>query len=142
MADAVVAELEPVRARTLELLDDPAELDRLLAVGADRAESIAEETLARVYDRIGFVPRVARLTVLPVTLESARVRLDVPDPRGHRAITEACQDPEIVRWTTIPTPYRAQDAHAFVDALVGPGWASDREYTWAIRRPGSTWLEA
>ncbi|WIB62618.1 MULTISPECIES: tryptophan--tRNA ligase [unclassified Curtobacterium] len=57
VADAVVAELEPVRARTLELLDDPAELDRLLAVGADRAESIAETTLATVYDRIGFVPR-------------------------------------------------------------------------------------
>ncbi|PZE26463.1 tryptophan--tRNA ligase [Curtobacterium sp. MCBD17_028] len=57
VADAVVAELEPVRARTLELLDDPAELDRLLAVGADRAESIAESTLATVYDRIGFVPR-------------------------------------------------------------------------------------
>lgn len=46
-----------MRTRTLELLDDPAELDRLLAVGADRAESIAQETLARVYDRIGFVPR-------------------------------------------------------------------------------------
>ncbi|OEI68622.1 tryptophanyl-tRNA synthetase [Curtobacterium sp. ER1/6] len=57
VADAVVAELEPVRARTLELLDDPAELDRLLAVGADRAEAIAQATLARVYDRIGFVPR-------------------------------------------------------------------------------------
>ncbi|MBT2503025.1 tryptophan--tRNA ligase [Curtobacterium sp. ISL-83] len=57
VADAVVAELEPVRTRTLELLDDPAELDRLLDVGAERAESIATETLARVYDRIGFVPR-------------------------------------------------------------------------------------
>jgi len=57
VADAVVAELEPVRARTLELLDDPAELDRLLAVGADRAETIANATLARVYDAIGFVPR-------------------------------------------------------------------------------------
>jgi tryptophanyl-tRNA synthetase len=57
VADAVVAELEPVRARTLELLDDPAELDRLLAVGADRASEIAEATLATVYDRIGFVPR-------------------------------------------------------------------------------------
>ncbi|WP_144763568.1 tryptophan--tRNA ligase [Curtobacterium sp. 9128] len=60
VADAVVAELEPVRTRTLELLDDPAELDRLLAVGAERAESIAEATLARVYDRIGFVPRTRR----------------------------------------------------------------------------------
>jgi tryptophanyl-tRNA synthetase len=58
VADVVVAELEPVRTRTLELLDDPAELDRLLEVGAERAESIANETLAKVYERIGFIPRV------------------------------------------------------------------------------------
>ncbi|PZE59289.1 N-acetyltransferase [Curtobacterium sp. MCPF17_047] len=79
--------------------------------------------------------------MLPVTLESARVRLDMPTRADTAAITEACQDPEIVRWTTIPQPYRAQDAQSFVDALVGPGWASDREYTWAIRRQGSTWLD-
>ncbi|PYY36030.1 N-acetyltransferase [Curtobacterium sp. MCJR17_055] len=79
--------------------------------------------------------------MLPVTLESARVRLDVPTRTDAPAITQACQDPEIVRWTTIPQPYRQQDATTFVDALVGPGWASDREYTWAIRRPGSTWLD-
>jgi tryptophanyl-tRNA synthetase len=57
VADVVVAELEPVRARTLELLDDPAELDRLLEVGAERAEAIAAQTLATVYDRVGFIPR-------------------------------------------------------------------------------------
>jgi len=79
--------------------------------------------------------------VLPVTLESARVRLDVPTRADTAAITDACQDPDIIRWTTIPTPYREQDARTFVDALVGPGWASDREYTWAIRRSGSSWLE-
>jgi RimJ/RimL family protein N-acetyltransferase len=79
--------------------------------------------------------------VLPVTLESARVRLDLPTRADTTAIAEACQDPEIARWTTIPQPYRPQDAQTFVDALVGPGWASDREYTWAIRRQGSTWLE-
>ena len=77
----------------------------------------------------------------PVTLSSERVRLDVPTRADVAAITEACQDPEIVRWTTIPTPYSAKDAATFVDALVGPGWASDREYTWAIRRRGSTWLD-
>ena len=57
VADAVVAEFEPVRARTLELLDDPAELDRALAVNAERASEIADATLARVYDRLGFLPR-------------------------------------------------------------------------------------
>ncbi|MDP4586337.1 MAG: tryptophan--tRNA ligase, partial [Microbacteriaceae bacterium] len=49
VADAVVAEFEPIRSRTLELLSDPAELDRMLAVNADRANQIAETTLARVY---------------------------------------------------------------------------------------------
>jgi tryptophanyl-tRNA synthetase len=56
-ADAVVAEFSPVREKTLELLADPAELDRLLAGNAERAEEIASATLARVYDRIGFLPR-------------------------------------------------------------------------------------
>ncbi|MFJ3381956.1 GNAT family N-acetyltransferase [Curtobacterium sp. NPDC090217] len=78
--------------------------------------------------------------MLPVTLASERARLDLPTRADTVAITEACQDPDVIRWTTIPTPYRPQDANAFIDALVGPGWASDREYTWAIRQPGSTWL--
>ncbi|HRN28454.1 MAG TPA: tryptophan--tRNA ligase [Terrimesophilobacter sp.] len=56
-ADAVVAAFEPVRARALELLADPAELDRTLTHNADRASEIAETTLARVYDRVGFLPR-------------------------------------------------------------------------------------
>jgi tryptophanyl-tRNA synthetase len=57
VADVVVAEFEPIRARALELLADPAELDRLLAVNADRANEIAETTLRRVYDAVGFLPR-------------------------------------------------------------------------------------
>ncbi|TXK18415.1 tryptophan--tRNA ligase [Homoserinibacter sp. GY 40078] len=57
VADAVVAEFEPVRARALELLADPAELDRVLTGNAERADAIAESTLARVYERVGFLPR-------------------------------------------------------------------------------------
>ena len=56
-ADAVVAEFGPVRARVQELLDDPAELDRMLAGNAERAEAIAQATLERAYDRVGFLPR-------------------------------------------------------------------------------------
>ena len=56
-ADAVVAAFEPVRARALEMLADPAELDRILAGNADRAEAIAQATLERVYDRVGFLRR-------------------------------------------------------------------------------------
>ncbi|GAA4687094.1 tryptophan--tRNA ligase [Frondihabitans cladoniiphilus] len=58
VAEAVVEVFTPVRARTLELLDDPAELDRVLAHNADRAAEIANATLATVYDRIGFVRKV------------------------------------------------------------------------------------
>ncbi|HXR45449.1 MAG TPA: tryptophan--tRNA ligase [Pseudolysinimonas sp.] len=56
-ADAVVAAFAPVRERALELLADPAELDRVLAGNADRADAIAEQTLKRVYDRVGFLAK-------------------------------------------------------------------------------------
>ena len=57
VADAVVALTEPMQARTKELLSDSAELDRLLALGADPASEIAEQTLADVYQKLGFIPR-------------------------------------------------------------------------------------
>ena len=57
LASVVVDTFGPIRARTLELLDDPAELDRLLARNADRAAAIADATLATAYDRVGFLPR-------------------------------------------------------------------------------------
>jgi tryptophanyl-tRNA synthetase len=57
LAEVVTAHFGPIRERALELLDDPAELDRILARNADRAAEIADATLARVYDRIGFLPR-------------------------------------------------------------------------------------
>ena len=57
VADAVVDTFGPIRARTLELLADPAELDRMLAANADRAAEIANATLERVYDRMGLLRR-------------------------------------------------------------------------------------
>ena len=55
LADVVVAHIEPIRNRAEELLSDPAELDRLLAKGAAKANELAEKTLATVYERIGFI---------------------------------------------------------------------------------------
>ncbi|MFY0670834.1 MAG: tryptophan--tRNA ligase [Aquiluna sp.] len=57
VADAVVALTEPMQARTKELLSDSVELDRLLALGAEKASEIAEQTLADVYQKLGFIPR-------------------------------------------------------------------------------------
>ena len=53
VADAVVAEVAPIRERALELLADPAELDRILAGNAARASEVAEATLDRAYRAIG-----------------------------------------------------------------------------------------
>ena len=39
----------------LALLDDPAELDRILAANAGRADAVADATLADVYAHLGFV---------------------------------------------------------------------------------------
>ncbi|HLP23536.1 MAG TPA: tryptophan--tRNA ligase [Microbacteriaceae bacterium] len=57
VAEAVIDTVAPIRERTLELLADPAELDRLLAAGAEKAAERAEATLARVYDRVGLLRR-------------------------------------------------------------------------------------
>ncbi len=56
VADAVAAELEPVQERYAALLADPAFLGDVLADGADRARSVARETLARAFDAVGFLP--------------------------------------------------------------------------------------
>ncbi len=60
LAAIVVETVEPIRTRTLELLEDPAELDRILAVNAEKANAVAEQTLTTVYDRVGFLPPLRR----------------------------------------------------------------------------------
>ncbi len=55
VADVVVNALAPIRDRANELMSDTTELDRLLASGADKARTVAEDTLADVYDKVGFI---------------------------------------------------------------------------------------
>ena len=62
VADAVIALLEPIRARYEELRRDSRELERLLARGAEKAREASEPTLTAMLDRMGFVrPEVGRL---------------------------------------------------------------------------------
>ena len=56
VAEAVIAFLEPMRVRSLELAEDRAELERLLAVGAERAREVAAPTLERARLAMGFLP--------------------------------------------------------------------------------------
>ncbi len=53
LAEVVVDGLAPVRGRAHELLDDPAELDRLLDSGARRAQEVALPTLENAQTRLG-----------------------------------------------------------------------------------------
>jgi tryptophanyl-tRNA synthetase len=57
LAEVVVETFAPIRTRALELLDDTAELDRVLAANADRAAEIADPKLASVYERVGLLPK-------------------------------------------------------------------------------------
>jgi tryptophanyl-tRNA synthetase len=56
VAESVIAFAQPFASRTRQLLDDPAELDRILARGADRARAVAGPTLADAYANVGFLP--------------------------------------------------------------------------------------
>ena len=58
VAEVTVAALQPFQARMKDLLDDPAELDRILASGAERAGEVSAATMARVKDRMGLLPPV------------------------------------------------------------------------------------
>ena len=55
LGEAVADALAPVRERTEKMLADEAELDRLLAHGAARARPVAQQTMAAVNERAGFL---------------------------------------------------------------------------------------
>jgi tryptophanyl-tRNA synthetase len=62
VGESVVELLAPIRERFVALRADERELQRLLAVGADKARRAAEPTLALMVDRMGFVkPEAGRL---------------------------------------------------------------------------------
>lgn len=72
----------------------------------------------------------------PVTLRTERLVLSIPTEADVDAITAACQDPEVPRWTTVPSPYSRANAEDFV-GLVASWWADGVETVWAIRWDGA-----
>ncbi len=67
-----------------------------------------------------------------MTLTTDRLILSIPTAADAEAIELACQDPEIPRWTTVPSPYTRRDAEDFV-AHVGRSWIDASETVWGIR---------
>jgi tryptophanyl-tRNA synthetase len=56
LADLLVERLAPVTDRMRRLMGDPAEIDRILALGADRARGLAEPVIAETKRLVGFLP--------------------------------------------------------------------------------------
>ncbi len=56
VADSVVSFAGPFRDRTLDLMGERTELEKILAAGADRARDVASGTLAQVYRKTGLLP--------------------------------------------------------------------------------------
>lgn len=55
LADLAVAKLGPISEEMARLMNDKAEIDRVLAQGAERAEAIAQPILDQTYDIMGFL---------------------------------------------------------------------------------------
>ena len=55
VAEVVIEELRPIRERYYQLMDDVAELDRLLAIGADRAREVSTPKLDEMKRKVGFI---------------------------------------------------------------------------------------
>ncbi len=55
LADLAVAKLSPITTEMSRLMKDPAEIDRILGQGADRAEAIARPIVDQVYDITGMI---------------------------------------------------------------------------------------
>jgi RimJ/RimL family protein N-acetyltransferase len=73
--------------------------------------------------------------VEPVALRTARLELSIPVAADIGAITDAAQDPEVPRWTTLPSPYERSHAEDFI-AKAERWWREATELTWGIRVDG------
>ncbi|HWG55808.1 MAG TPA: tryptophan--tRNA ligase [Gaiellaceae bacterium] len=60
VGEAAVEAIAPVQERFREIRADAAELERLLARGAEKARAASSPTLAQMYERMGFVPPLAQ----------------------------------------------------------------------------------
>lgn len=73
-------------------------------------------------------------------LSDGVVTLRLPVDGDVRRLVEGCNDPEVPRWTTVPTPYREADAHAFLAGVVR-GWDEGTAAVFAITRVGDDRLD-
>ncbi|MEU1617824.1 GNAT family N-acetyltransferase [Streptomyces sp. NPDC005722] len=68
----------------------------------------------------------------PITLTTERLVLRPFGPDDAEAVRLACQDPEIPRWTPVPSPYTHEHAQEFVTRTCPDGWRDDTVYNFAV----------
>ncbi|GAA1903288.1 GNAT family N-acetyltransferase [Streptantibioticus ferralitis] len=76
----------------------------------------------------------------PVTLTTERLILRPLETRDVHAVYAACQDPEIQRWTTVPSPYTREHAETFIGQISPDGWRDDTQYGFGVFTNGEDQL--
>ncbi|MET8247174.1 GNAT family N-acetyltransferase [Streptomyces sp. NPDC005202] len=71
----------------------------------------------------------------PVTLTTDRLLLRTVGPQDTDAVYAAAQDPDIQRWTPIPSPYLPEHAQSFTEQMVPEGWANGSMLTFGVFLP-------
>jgi tryptophanyl-tRNA synthetase len=57
VAEALIADLEPIQKRAVELVEDKAKLEAIYRKGAEKASAVANKTVRKMMKKIGFIPR-------------------------------------------------------------------------------------
>ena len=72
------------------------------------------------------------MSLAPFTVTGARISLVPLACDDANDIYRLCQDPAIMQWTTVPSPYSRDQAREFVEKVATAGWEKNEPH-WAIR---------
>ena len=70
--------------------------------------------------------------VEPVSLTAGRLHLRPFEPWDAGEVLAACQDADVQRWTTVPSPYTEADARHYVEVLSPQGWQDGTTASFAV----------
>jgi RimJ/RimL family protein N-acetyltransferase len=65
-------------------------------------------------------------------ITAGRLHLRPFQPSDVDGVYRACQDPEIQRWTSVPSPYRHEHAVDYVTRMVPAAWANSSGAAFAV----------
>ncbi|MEH1054589.1 GNAT family N-acetyltransferase [Micromonospora sp. CPCC 206171] len=78
--------------------------------------------------------------VLFATAGDTELRLRPMEERDLDAVVESCRDPDTVRWTTVPHPYRREDAEGFLRDFVDAAWARGTGAYYTVADPDDRYV--